>query len=795
MVFIKFIMVNYIYKYFFIFIIIFTMKRKIQEIDNIINDVMGYGLTYKQQFNKKFKFDKNQSHTLDEISKLSKYKKRGLETIYRKGVGAYHTNHESVRPQVHSPEQWAMARVYASINPKSKASKVDKKHLIGGKINFHKIHWGAFTKQFNNRKNKRLKNFKEFSEYILKHPDEFNKITKKRANFYKNFIFGGMIGCGDRSMDFNPDAPLRPSELPDQRYNIPFEYVEDTPFEALNSENNSLISHDSFNSIPEIQSSSNTKISNIINPKEIKKLENNIVPSITELTNQDEKVSESVEEAKKTDLTTKVGKYKYLIDIQEERKKHYKQKINEMNVILISSNSMYFRNGIEFIDVQKKIRKLTTIILTEGMLELSNDCRNKKLAFIYFRIIRPSMPVKEILKDIWAKGKGLEYALSGRNNPISNLLFGLSSNNFQVVDFTVEQMFHYVKAKLLKIFDAKELPSGASAGSAPIDLYDDENNILNEVKDFWDKDFESLYNHNIEEMQELYINLKYRRDDGETDIDGFKIIELIKDSDKFKLWYYKNYNYYGFSVQLAKLPPTDHSLTKDELNKFSDDSYINYIYGGDFKQIFNSNFEVIRWESIKGYNSSSGPIKGQQFYNRMMNKYLKAYLKGNNVFYLTINTNNIVAKINMSELLKKYNGQLGTIFRCDKKKIIIPWTEFTICGSAKKNKVEQTVDKWINRWQTYAIEKEKHRPDEVITKDIIEHSKKIIQKRIDKETRMSEIENELLKLEKEKEERIKNKKPIKAIDKRILNLEDEIGEILSTKDLIKTYGNTPNKIL
>ena len=130
---------------------------------------------------------------------LTKYNKKGLETIYNKGVGAYHTNPESVRPQVHSPEQWAMARVYASINPSSKASHVDKKHLIGGAINFHKIHWGAFTKQFNNRKNKRLKNFKEFSNYILKHPNEFNKITKKRANFYKNFIFGrGIIGCGPK---------------------------------------------------------------------------------------------------------------------------------------------------------------------------------------------------------------------------------------------------------------------------------------------------------------------------------------------------------------------------------------------------------------------------------------------------------------------------------------------------------------------------------------------------------------------------------------------------------------------
>jgi hypothetical protein len=60
---------------------------------------------------------------------------------------------------------------------------------------------------------------------------------------------------------------------------------------------------------------------------------------------------------------------------------------------------------------------------------------------------------------------------------------------------------------------------------------------------------------------------------------------------------------------------------------------------------------------------------------------------------------------------------------------------------------------------------------------------------------MSEIENEILKLEEQKEEKIKNKKSIKAIENKIIKLEDEFGELLATKDLIKTYGNTPNKLL
>ena len=76
-------------------------------------------LTYKQQFNKKYGFKKDEDHSLSEIAK-----------IYNKGIGAYKTNPSSVRPFVKSKERWAYARVYASINPKSKAYKIDKTHLV-----------------------------------------------------------------------------------------------------------------------------------------------------------------------------------------------------------------------------------------------------------------------------------------------------------------------------------------------------------------------------------------------------------------------------------------------------------------------------------------------------------------------------------------------------------------------------------------------------------------------------------------------------------------------------------------
>tara|TARA_R100001086_G_scaffold238606_1_gene163478 strand:- start:1121 stop:1393 length:273 start_codon:yes stop_codon:yes gene_type:complete len=87
------------------------------------------GLTYKQKFNKKYGFKKDEDHSLEEISKKTGYKLSGLQTIFNKGVGAYKTNPKSVRPNVKSKEQWAYARVYASINPKSKAYKIDKSHL------------------------------------------------------------------------------------------------------------------------------------------------------------------------------------------------------------------------------------------------------------------------------------------------------------------------------------------------------------------------------------------------------------------------------------------------------------------------------------------------------------------------------------------------------------------------------------------------------------------------------------------------------------------------------------------
>jgi len=82
-------------------------------------------LTYKQQFNLKYNQPKNESNSMKEISKLSGIKLSILNKIFLRGKGAYKSNPKSVRKFVTSPEQWGYARVYASINPKSRASKSD----------------------------------------------------------------------------------------------------------------------------------------------------------------------------------------------------------------------------------------------------------------------------------------------------------------------------------------------------------------------------------------------------------------------------------------------------------------------------------------------------------------------------------------------------------------------------------------------------------------------------------------------------------------------------------------------
>jgi len=89
---------------------------------------LGGYKTYKDKYNEKYNYPKGASHSLKEIAKDTGISKKGLQIIFNKGVGAYKTNPRSVRPNVKSKEQWAMARVYSAVMG-GKASRIDKKEL------------------------------------------------------------------------------------------------------------------------------------------------------------------------------------------------------------------------------------------------------------------------------------------------------------------------------------------------------------------------------------------------------------------------------------------------------------------------------------------------------------------------------------------------------------------------------------------------------------------------------------------------------------------------------------------
>jgi len=100
--------------------------------------------TWKNKFNRRYGFPSDESHSLDDISRITGYTRQGLQTIFNKGIGAYKTNPESVRPSVKSPEQWAYARVYSAVMG-GKAKEVDKSHLL--KKDMLRVRFGQKAKE------------------------------------------------------------------------------------------------------------------------------------------------------------------------------------------------------------------------------------------------------------------------------------------------------------------------------------------------------------------------------------------------------------------------------------------------------------------------------------------------------------------------------------------------------------------------------------------------------------------------------------------------------------------------
>ncbi len=173
--------------------------------------------TWKEKYNKKYDYPKSESHSLSDISKDTGVSKKGLQQIYNKGIGAYKTNPQSVRPTVTSKEQWAMARVYSSVMG-GKASKVDAKEL--------KMAKGGSTDDFD-----RTDYYKGYyerlspSDFVVEKENE--KITINMNDRYKSggrilpqqavmpdgidevdAIANGMFEKGGET-DFNPDGKIK----------------------------------------------------------------------------------------------------------------------------------------------------------------------------------------------------------------------------------------------------------------------------------------------------------------------------------------------------------------------------------------------------------------------------------------------------------------------------------------------------------------------------------------------------------------------------------------------------------
>ena len=80
-----------------------------------------------KEFKKLHNIPVNTPLSLKDISELSDMPLNALNEVYDKGYGAYYTNPTSVRPQVSSAEQWAVARVYSFVmRRKSTFGKADR---------------------------------------------------------------------------------------------------------------------------------------------------------------------------------------------------------------------------------------------------------------------------------------------------------------------------------------------------------------------------------------------------------------------------------------------------------------------------------------------------------------------------------------------------------------------------------------------------------------------------------------------------------------------------------------------
>ena len=103
--------------------------------------------THKKQLNKHYGFNLDKSHSISQLSRLTKIPVSILKEVYKRGEGAWSTNIKSVRTKKTfrknqnlprneklSSSQWAMARVYAFINKLLKGSNLNHDRDLALKI-------------------------------------------------------------------------------------------------------------------------------------------------------------------------------------------------------------------------------------------------------------------------------------------------------------------------------------------------------------------------------------------------------------------------------------------------------------------------------------------------------------------------------------------------------------------------------------------------------------------------------------------------------------------------------------
>jgi hypothetical protein len=156
----------------------------------------GGVVTYRDKYNKKYDYPKGTSHDLDEISDDTGKSKKGLQQIYNKGIGAYKTNPQSVRPNVKSKEQWAMGRVYSAVMG-GKAARIDAKELKmakGGElakgIKVEKEHIQTANKLYNREITPKEAAESVAREHLKENPNYYTKLIEME----KKMAGGGVLG-------------------------------------------------------------------------------------------------------------------------------------------------------------------------------------------------------------------------------------------------------------------------------------------------------------------------------------------------------------------------------------------------------------------------------------------------------------------------------------------------------------------------------------------------------------------------------------------------------------------------